>query len=413
MTRNELLTIKVVTDTSGLKGLQDEWSRLLRDSRTASICLTWEWLYTWWEVFGESAAELHVLLLRAEGRLVGIAPLIVMTHRERGLIKVRTLRFLGTGEPEWEEAASEYVDIIASDGYEKPVAERVWAYLQSHFRQWDQIVFNDVMGDSLVLTHLKGLLLQAGIQPRLAQTGTRYRIDLPSSWDAYLAMLDPGARKRFQYKRRKLEKAGRVAEMHVTIPDELESAFNELVRLHAMRWTSRGRPGVFISDRFVSYHKRLMQRLLDRGMLNLRLLSLDDVVISAMYNLRYGGTDYFYQAGFDTGDAAKYSPGIVAHSYAIEDSIRQGLKRYDFMKGGTVSYKSEFACNEGPMYDMEISCGTLKGRLLEWEAKCRPLWRFIRRKLQRPQVSRLQTDASEDSKSDRSVVTTWAMHRTD
>jgi CelD/BcsL family acetyltransferase involved in cellulose biosynthesis len=382
MTRNELLTIKVVTDTSGLEGLQDEWSRLLRDSRTASICLTWEWLYTWWEMFGESAAELHVLLLRAEGRLVGIAPLIVMTHRERGLIKVRTLRFLGTGEPEWEEAASEYIDIIASDGYEKPVAEHVWAYLQSRTCQWDQIVFNDVMEDSVVMTHLKGLLLQAGIRPHLAQIGTRYRIDLPSSWDAYLAMLDPGARKRFQYKRRKLEKAGRVAEMHVTIPDELESAFNELVRLHAMRWTSRGRPGVFISDRFVSYHKRLMRRLLDRGMLNLRLLSLDDVVISAIYNLRYGGTDYFYQAGFDTGNAAKYSPGIVAHSYAIEDSIRQGLKRYDFMKGGLTSYKSEFGCQESSIYDMRILGRTARGRILWLETRARSALRPLKRKWQ-------------------------------
>ena len=380
MTRNELLTIKVVTDASELEGLQGEWSRLLRDSRTASICLTWEWLYTWWEVFAEPAAELHVLLLRAEGRLVGIAPFIVMAHRERGLGKARTLRFLGTGEPEWEEAASEYIDIIASDGYEKPVAGHVWAYLQSRACQWDQIVFNDVTEDSLVMTHLRSLLLQAGIRPWLDQIGTRYRIDLPSSWDAYLAMLDPGVRKRFQYKRRKLEKAGRVAEKHVTTPDELESAFNELVRLHTMRWTSRGRPGVFISDRFVSYHKRLVRRLLDRGMLNLRLLSLDDVVISAVYNLRYDGTDYFYQAGFDTGDAAKYSPGIVAHSYAIEDSIRQGLKRYDVMKGGLTSYKSEFGCQESPIHDMRITGHTARGRILWLEVWARSTLRPLKRK---------------------------------
>jgi len=391
MTKNELLTIRAVTDAAELGALREEWDQLLLGSRTGSICLTWEWVCTWWEIFGGPGLELYVLLLRAENRLVGIAPFVVITHRERGLLKVRTLRFLGTGEPEWEETASEYLDVIAAGGYEKPVADRVWSHLQSCSRQWDQIVFNDVMGDSLVISHLKERMLQAGMRPRQIQIGTRYCIDLPSSWEAYLNMLEPGTRKRFQYKRRKLEKAGHVEERGITSPEDVGPAFKDLVRLHTMRWISRGGRGVFASERFVAFHEKLMHRLLERGMLNIRLLSFDGAAISALYNFRYGGTDYFYQAGFDTGNASRYSPGIVAHNYAIEDAIRQGMKKYDFMKGGTVSYKSEFACNESPVYEVEMSCRTFTGSLLDWQARLRVIWRRIRGKSHRRQTQTDQT----------------------
>ena len=403
MTNNELLTIRAVTDAAELGVLREEWNQLLLGSRTGSICLTWEWVYTWWEIFGGPGLERHVLLLRAEDRLVGIAPFVVTTHRERGLLKVRTLRFLGTGEPEWEETASEYLDVIAAGGYEEPVADRVWSHLQTCSRQWDQIVLNDVMGDSLVMRYLKERMLQAGMCPRQVQIGTRYCIDLPSSWEAYLNMLEPGARKRFEYKRRKLEKAGHVEEKDITSPKDLGPAFKELVRLHTMRWVSRGGRGVFVSERFVAFHKKLMLRLLERGMLNIRLLSFDGVAISALYNFRYGGTDYFYQAGFDTEHAAKYSPGVVAHNYAIEDAIRQGMKQYDFMKGGTVSYKSEFACTESPVYDMEMSCCNLRGRLLDWQARLRVIWRLIRRKSYRRQTQADQTSIPAGSGTRRSA----------
>ena len=113
-------------------------------------------------------------------------------------------------------------------------------------------------------------------------------------------------------------------------------------------------------------------------MLSLGLLSLDGVNIAAHYNLRYAGVEYFYQGGTDTGDVARYSPGVVAHIRAIESAIHDGLKRYDFMKGGTRSYKTEFGCEESPMYDVRVFAGTLRGRMLAMRARacrCRDAFR--------------------------------------
>lgn len=368
------LTVSVVDSTERLAGLRDEWNRLLEASRARSICTRWEWMYTWWEVYRDCGERPHVIMVHDGSRLVGLAPFYLQIQRKFGLLDIRTLRFLGTGEPEREEVASEYLDIVAQEGYEEPVAQAALKHLLGQ-KSWDQLLCNDVLEDSLLMTTLRRLMTQDCMPISVEPVGIRYSVDLPRTWDAYLATLDAGAAKRLPYKRRKFERAGRVVVTTVTAPQELEHAFDELIRLHTLRWEARGKPGVFASPRFTAYHKRLARELLPLGKLSMQLLSLEGANIAVLYNLRDEGTDYFYQGGFDVSYAAKYSPGLLAHVYAIEGAIRDGLKLYDFMKGGTVSYKTEFGCMESRMYGMRGFARTLCGKMLWLEIK---LWNFLR-----------------------------------
>ncbi len=360
------LTVSVVDSFEALRSLRDDWDGLIDASRSPSICLSWEWLHTWWEVFFDCGVGLQVLLVHEGDRVVGLAPFFLQKHRAFGFLPVRTLRFLGTGEPEREEVASEYLDIVALRGWEEHVVKAVWAHLRDQ-RSWDQLVCNDVLEDSLVMTMLYPSAVGDRHRVSDEEVGIRYSVDLPPTWDAYLATLDKGSAKRLAYKRRKLERAGRVVERTVETPQEFERGFDELVRLHTARWTSRGAQGVFASSRFTAYHKRLALALLPRGILKMRLLSLDDVNVAVLYNFRYHGTEYFYQGGFDVANAAKYSPGLLAHVYAIVDAIQCRLQRYDFMKGRTVSYKAEYGCLEQPMHEVRVFSRTLRGRLLALE----------------------------------------------
>ena len=373
------LTLSVIDSSTGLMTLRDEWNHLLEAFRARSICLRWEWLHTWWDIYHDSGVKPCVLLVRDGGRLVGLAPFYLQIEKKPGFPGVRTLRFLGTGEPEQEEVASEYLDIVALNGYEDKVAKAVWEHLRDK-ESWDQLVFNDVLEDSLVLTTLRRILVCERIPVALERVGIRYSIVLPQTWQEYIAMLDDGAAKRLPYKRRKFERAGRVDYKRVTEPEELDHAFDELIRLHTMRWKKLGREGVFASSRFTDYHRRLARTLLPQGMLNLGLLSLDGVNIAAHYNLRHAGTEYFYQGGADVEHASKYSPGVIAHVYAIEAAILGGLDRYYFMKGGVASYKTEFGCEESPMHNMRVFAGTFRGRILAIENRVRGRWRSFRRR---------------------------------
>lgn len=373
------IRLSVVDSPAALMSLGDEWNRLLEASPARAICLRWEWMQIWWDTYRDCATGLRLLLVRHGDRLVGLAPFYLQTERRPGIPPVRTLRFLGTGEPEQDEVASEYLDIIALEGYADRVAAAVWEQLRDR-ESWDQLVFNDVLEDSLVLTTLRRLMAAEGFPAHPELTGIRYSVALPRTWEEYVAGLDAGAARRLPYKRRKLERAGRVEYRRVTGPAELDRAFDELIRLHTKRWQARGRDGVFASRRFTEYHRRLARTLLPQGMLNLGLLSLDGVNIAAHYNLRHAGTEYFYQGGADVEFASKYSPGVIAHVYAIEAAIRDGLARYDFMKGGNNSYKTEFGCEESPMRNLRVFAKTLRGRILAMEARARDCWRALRRR---------------------------------
>lgn len=395
------LTLSVVDSLADMTALQDEWNRLLESSRARSLCLRWEWLHTWWEIYQDSGIKPCILLVRDGARLVGLAPFYLQIYKRFGIFNIRTLRFLGTGEPEWEEVASEYLDIAALDGYEDRVTKIVWEHLRAS-KSWDQMVFNDVLDDSLVLKVLRHILVSEKMSIVLKRTGVRYSVGLPRTWQEYIAALDPGAAKRLPYKRRKLERAGHVVEKLVTDPAELDQAFDELVRLHTSRWTAQGRAGVFASPRFTAYHKRLARALLPLGMLKIRMLSLNDATIAVLLNFQCGNTEYFYQGGFDVAGAAKYSPGIVAHVYAIENAIHGGLDHYDFMKGGATSYKTEFGCTESPMCNLSVFSRTWRGRLLMLENRGRDRLRIIMQKVWKQTASSTKPD---DTLSMKNVIT--------
>lgn len=385
------LSLSVVESLADMTSLQGEWNHLLEKSRAQNICLRWEWLHVWWEIYHDSGIKPCIVLVRDGARLVGLAPFYLQIHKKFGIFNIRTLRFLGTGEPEWEEVASEYLDIAALDGYEGRVAKIVWEHLCAS-KSWDQMVFNDVLDDSLVLTDLRNILDLEKSSVALERTGVRYSARLPSAWQDYIAALDPGAAKRLPYKRRKLERAGNVVEKIVTDPGELDRAFDELVRLHTSRWAARGRAGVFASPRFTAYHKKLAGMLLPLGMLKIRMLSVDDVTIAVLLNFQCGNTEYFYQGGFDVEGAAKYSPGIVAHVYAIESAIHAGLEHYDFMKGGATSYKTEFGCIESRMCKLSVFSRSWRGRLLALENRGRARLRMIMRKIRKPHDAHARPD---------------------
>ena len=71
------------------------------------------------------------------------------------------------------------------------------------------------------------------------------------------------------------------------------------------------------------------------------------MTIAALYGLEYKSTFFFYQSGFDptppNGSIAAwdYSPGMWIVNAAIRDSVRRGLRAFDFLRGSEV-YKTRW-----------------------------------------------------------------------
>ena len=124
-------SVDVITSTSGLAALAPVWDRLVAQSGLTHPFVTHEWILTWWECFG-SDAELCVLVVRADGEPIAIAPLMRTTERLYGK-QVRCLRFLANDH-------TPRCDVIVGSRPRDAYAA-IWNFLMSESPLWDVVVF--------------------------------------------------------------------------------------------------------------------------------------------------------------------------------------------------------------------------------------------------------------------------------
>ncbi|MCD6505945.1 GNAT family N-acetyltransferase [Candidatus Poribacteria bacterium] len=318
---------QIITDRRDLIDLRPRWEKLQNESGSRSISTTWTWMWTWWEVFGEEG-ELFVILIYGGDELIGIAPLWRRRIKRFGLIPMLQIRLLATGERESDEICSDYLDFILRRGREEEAIEGIFDALQGE--RWDEIVIESLEARSGTVGLLKRIASDRGFKIQELGRIPSFCVELPESWESYLAQLSQSFRKKIRRNRRDLAKAHfRSVKTH----SELEAAFGRLIELHQERMRSLGRPGVFSSERFTRFHRLISRRLLDEGKLYMTSLDLEGETIAINYGFREGDALYIYQSGIRSLETNRISPGIALESLCIEDAIRSGLRRYDLMRG--------------------------------------------------------------------------------
>jgi len=368
----EQLETTVIRDMQALGPIAAEWEDLLSASQTPDVFQTYDWLPTWWEVFGgEGGRQPLVVLVRQGPTLVGVAPFVVRDLVGRGPARVRRLELMGTGEHPADEVCSYFGDVVAAPGLEAVVCDRIWRCLQSERASWDEAVFGSILESSLLARQLLPRAQGEGRPSLASPLGRRFWIDLEGGgFDGFLDGLSKKRRTRLQSYRRKLEKEGVVEEL-VTEVDQVPGFLAEVARLNQLRRGSRGQISAWESAKFRRFHERLAPRLMARGQVDLRLWKRDGRCLAALYHFVYGGTVYGYQLGFDTAAFGIASPGLVTISAAIEWAFAQRLRRFDFLVSGDGSYKEDYPCQTETVVDATVYNDTLAGQLLRFARQAR------------------------------------------
>jgi CelD/BcsL family acetyltransferase involved in cellulose biosynthesis len=326
-----MVEVRCVEDTQGLQSLEPQWNALLGRSDSDSVFMTWEWVWTFWEVYGARYRPL-VLVASEAGRVVGIAPLMVGRGSGRLTRSLRYLMFIGQNE----DVTPEYLDFFIERGREEEVAEALCLALVGEQRgAWDLVRLERVLRSSPNLGTICAVLQHHGVPlERTAAVDCPYAT-LPGSWERYLASRSKHFRKRVGYNLRRLEREGPLALLHVESDVSLDKAYEELVRLNRERWGEAGES--FQSERYVAFHRRVCERLLRRGWLLMVLLKVGERVGAAKYDYVYGGKVWGNQGGW-LREYEKHEIGNVLLGMLIEHGIEQGCREYDFL-GGEADYK--------------------------------------------------------------------------
>ncbi len=301
-----MLRTSVLKGAASLQELKPAWQELVDDAPAATPFQTWEWQATWFKHFGGAKIP-HVLTVYEGDDLVGLMPFV------RGRSPWKTLRAMASGP-------SDVLGPIARRGYESQVAGAVAEYVNG-LKSVDVVDLHQLRSDSEL----------AALFPTAFPQAMCLLLDLPGTYDAYLATLS----KSLRYDCRRMDKPAfgtSGSKIQDVGPSEVQQGMDWLFETHKMRWRKRGLPGAFIGSRSHAFHREWAALASPKGWLWLSTMSQEGKPIGALYGMSMHNTVYYYQAGFDPAFNA-LSPGTLLVAHTIRRAIGEGKSVFDFMRG--------------------------------------------------------------------------------
>ncbi len=238
----------------------------------------------------------------------------------------RTVRF--QGDPDLTDYHSPLGDSI--DACMVQIARRYAGYRFS---------FDSLPAEALgPLVHsLEGLSASAATREHSATLA----LDLPTDYEAWLAMLSKKHRHEVRRKQRRFEKlVGEAAYQRRRDPE----AFGAFVDMHRR---ADGDKGAFMSERV----ERFFLALLTEAGASIDVLSVAGRPVAAAFGFADRRGYYLYNSAYEP-ELVGAAPGIVLLSAMIERSISDGVSRFDFLKGDE-RYKYHLGGVERPLWVVE------------------------------------------------------------
>lgn len=327
-----MIEIATITDAEGLARLRPEWEELWRRDPAATPFQSPAWLLAWWRFFGTS--EPLILTARDGGQLVGLLPLYLL--RENGC---RKLLPIGVG-------LSDYIEALLS-----PDAPDVGYLLMAAITaipEWDECWLPDLApGGSLA-----SAVAHCGFTEVAVPAAPCPILDLPSDPSNPHETVPRKTLRDLRQARTRAAMSGAVTIEAIT-EETLDTAMDDLFRLHQQRWRSRGEGGVCDDPRVQNFHRAAAEDLLAAGMLRLYRLSLDDAVLAVYHGFAAKGRAYAYLGGFDPSQP-RLSAGMQIIAHAIERAIAEGATSFDFLRGEE-SYKYAWGAVNRPKISRRLS----------------------------------------------------------
>lgn len=303
------------------------WRELMTRAASDPLFLSWEWLVGWWKCYGDSLGQTpEILALYRGGRLEGIAPLYRRRLNRHGFIPLHSLQMMGLSWRDPEPLISEYLDVIAAADQQEAVRQGVLRFLLAE-RDWNEFVVGFTPAGSQWLAAYAQCATSHKHYARELDRCASYQADLSVGFAAYLRDLRQSTRRSVWNLRRRLADHGEVAFEQLRAED-IESGFSDLNRLHRLRWHKPAFEG-----RRLEFHTAMARGMAIKGELAFSRLRVGSRVVSVLYDLRKGASQYNLKLGFDPELSSQISLGLIHLGLAMEAAADQGITSYDFLAG--------------------------------------------------------------------------------
>ena len=110
-----------------------------------------------------------------------------------------------------------------------------------------------------------------------------------------------------------------------------------------------------MNSRMESFFRSMAGAMAEAGLLRLGILELDSQPVAMLMGFDYNGTMYLYNSAYNP-EYDSLSVGLLSKALCIKESIQEGKKRFDFLKGNE-TYKYHLGGQKITLYNCKINIG--------------------------------------------------------
>jgi CelD/BcsL family acetyltransferase involved in cellulose biosynthesis len=316
--------------------MQLEWNSLLEQSLNPSFFLSYEWISSWWQIFGEGCT-LFIIEVRDEaGALLAIAPLCIQQQFVFKCIPYRSLRVIGTNQ-----ANPDYLGFIVHKDHGADAIDSILQFIEERKDQWDELDLESLPVENESSQYIiQKLNKDAGLLYLNNDQSIMY-IALPQDIETYLGSFS--SKHRYNLRRR-FRQFSQNYNGQLGKAETVESALHVLDRLfhlHHLRAAAVGRTEAFTDPRIRQLHADFIRKHFDSGRIHLYYLQIGDCLEACLYGFQYGEQFNFYQMGYNPA-FDHISLGTTMMLKSIEFGIMNKFRYFDFLRGEE-AYKRSWA----------------------------------------------------------------------
>lgn len=308
--------------------LRDVWDELLAADADATPFASPEWHSAWWQVWGDRV-EPWLAVVRDGNDVCALAPLAITRHGP-----IRALRPLtGDHGGHWNVIARPAGRPEAYTALARALAERGM--------EWDTLILRGLPPAS----PLAGALQAQGLRVRTAPLQPCPGLELPRTFEEYLAALPRSRRENLRRHLRRLD-GGTVSLHEVQGDRDLGRTIADGHALRQRQWAVRGKRlyRLHRTSEFRDFLVAAARLLVPKGRMLVWEMRQGETLAGVHLNLVDDDTFYVYIPTFEPA-LARLGIGKIATAFGIRSSIEAGRRRFDFGTGGD-AYKYFFGARD-------------------------------------------------------------------
>jgi len=347
--RGQSVRVECASTLAEVEALRETWNAVQDAAPDKHVLMDHRWMTAWWRRFG-AGKQLHVLVLRRDGRVIGLAPMMLSRGWEAWpardtIIKIADdYRFVSSMR--WRRWApirrvGFLVDIASHNvrnhllllEHDEAVYDAVLHYWAERRRSWDVMMFEGLPVASGQVEAVQAAARRAGLSVLPHGTErTYFASNLPATMDAFMKTRTRHFRRRIKAEIRTNHREGTL-DFRCYRGEEMEAGIEILFRLEAASWKANGDPRklvrISLDEELRGFFRDVALAFARTDQAQVVVLRCDGEPAIGLLTLERQNTALTMVIYHDQRFTGRLTSAPVYH-HVIEQSITRGVTHLDF-----------------------------------------------------------------------------------